>query len=463
VAEQAVTPDTLTFARQKPFGPFSETDVSVGPLDVPAFKGPDAPTVVGALSSGSGSIASVQVGPGGVSIGAVEQPGTYTGKVTLAPSSEDATPTSITLKVRDNWFWPAAALVFGLLIALASELWLTRARPEIELGDSIKRLKDRVAATTKRLEESFRDSVPDLPHTCWRQPRIESLLDEVTDRVAQNYDRALSSSERDRFGPGGKEMEKVETLIATYEELLGYASLVALYFSQLESQVDDELKDVLKQGALAQRVQTLLNGRDIESEAELAALDAEAKDLMAVIQDIMRLDEAFASLLRTSPQKVVAKLKPTRQDMLRTASTMGDATAVRSLLRELIKPSDGEEKEEKTARTELDYSATDTQLLLLVASAAVSPEFQKAPLIQAAAGDKPSSRRRYLPLEDFLFALMSGLLVFTSGMATLYFSNETFGSTANYLGMIVWGGTVSAGITLARRLIPGAVKTLSGS
>jgi hypothetical protein len=70
--------------------------------------------------------------------------------------------------------------------------------------------------------------------------------------------------------------------------------------------------------------------------------------------------------------------------------------------------------------------------------------------------------RRNLSAGDVIFTLVTLVIVVLSGLAVLYYGEDTWGSTGDEITALVWGSTATAGITLARRLVPGTFKTLAG-
>lgn len=58
---------------------------------------------------------------------------------------------------------------------------------------------------------------------------------------------------------------------------------------------------------------------------------------------------------------------------------------------------------------------------------------------------------RELRQSDRHLSIITGLLVVLSGLATLYVPNESFGTVGDYLGALLWGTTLTAGVELARR------------
>lgn len=68
---------------------------------------------------------------------------------------------------------------------------------------------------------------------------------------------------------------------------------------------------------------------------------------------------------------------------------------------------------------------------------------------------RPEELERRLRAHDLRFAVASGLLVVGTGLSVLYVPDQTFGGFGDYLALFLWGATVSEGIQLARRFLPG--------
>lgn len=68
---------------------------------------------------------------------------------------------------------------------------------------------------------------------------------------------------------------------------------------------------------------------------------------------------------------------------------------------------------------------------------------------------RPEELKRRLRAHDLRFAVASGLLVVGTGLSVLYVPDRTFGGFGDYLALFLWGATVSEGIQLARRFLPG--------
>ena len=60
------------------------------------------------------------------------------------------------------------------------------------------------------------------------------------------------------------------------------------------------------------------------------------------------------------------------------------------------------------------------------------------------------------------YLLLSGFIVATVGMSTLYYDAYVFGTVADYAGVLRWGAAAQTGVNLIRRLSPNFLKNLPG-
>jgi hypothetical protein len=61
---------------------------------------------------------------------------------------------------------------------------------------------------------------------------------------------------------------------------------------------------------------------------------------------------------------------------------------------------------------------------------------------------------------EALIGAINLLIVIAAGLSAGYFAKDTFGSSADYLALLLWGSTATAGLALLRRLLPGALTTV---
>jgi hypothetical protein len=458
-------PAELSFRRQAPSGLDGTVGVSQAP--VLGISRRPKPEPAGVVSDSSGNLAKVTVSEGKLSIAPVSS-GKYTGTVTLNPFEGTPAKTKLTFEVRDYWLFPLIALICGLLLALLSELWLTRLRPRGQLKKRMDRLALLIAATVTQVS----GRLAAIEKVTWRVPRLdgdESLLATAQQKLEAGLAGAMSDGERERFGPDGKEMEKVDTLVETYEELLGYATQIAQAFVVLRAPLPGELREDLDGGAVAARISELLDGSVIATTAGLSARAIEAKDLYTVLLSIARLDRAYRLLAanpgikKTCGEEVASQRRQLLGSMATTADGESQHTRYVELSNKVYKREPGNLVQLTMRAPSLALEGSDIPSEGLSAGPLLGPmPPPAAPVLYASTGGG-NVRSRYLNFGNWAFIVISAAVVVGSGMQALYFTNETFGSLSDYLGILLWGSAVQGGISLVRRLVPGLAKELVGT
>ncbi len=171
-------------------------------------------------------------------------------------------------------------------------------------------------------------------------------------------------------------------------------------------------------------------------------------------------------------EKVAAK----RLELLRTATDSEDAKALAGDARKLGEPiygpaddgspdAPGDPGAGGVGIADAD-AARYPRFVLGPGGLATSPgdDVLPAPLVTVPRQVGPGGwLERNFSLADAAFFLLTLILVLLSGLVALYYTTDTWGSTGDEIGALVWGSTATAGITLARRLVPGTFKNITGS
>jgi hypothetical protein len=467
LADGATPPDELNFSAQKAFS-LGGAHVSVDEVPIVGAEETEKASVVGSISNGNGDIADVTLDEGKVSVGPVEAPGKYSGSVDLNSENTENPLTKISFSVRDNWGWAAITLIVGLLIALLGELWLTRWRPRGQLRKAFVRLGERLAATAEQQTVKLGEV-----GTGWIAPRIHgpgSMLAQFKERIETGLANATSDAERERFGPGGEEMKKVDIALERYEELLGYSRQIAQRYRLLAKRLEPEsLQSEFVTGALAQRIGALLAARTIAGAAELTEMLTEAKDVYLVLHGVSRLDLSYRLLAAKAGASTDVKDKITmrRKQLLHSDASTDDLTAQHTIYVEIAKKLyeiEGPKTVEVTVPLLASIAvggATVPAPMETPASHPSTPLPEAAPVVSTGTEKEGTAWSKYLDMGNWAFTIISSALVFLAGLSALYFSNATFGSVGDYLGMFLWGSTVQGGISLVRQVVPGAAKGLA--
>ena len=412
-----------------------------------------------------------------VSISEVEEPGDYTGQVNLVPANAAGPKTTISFKVRDNWIWPAVILALGLVIAIMMERWLTRWRPRKQLSSAIWRLKQQVTDATTLANKKLQP-LRKPPAAEWRAPLLydsdtsdPSLLNDVGARVERGLRNALGDGERTEFGADGTQMDKVETLVDGYSDVLEYGLRAA---GALKGLLDLSGNNAAAEsGALADRVSNFLNGSTITDEAALSTLQAQSKELAEVAAGVGALDASYRRLAQVAADNDNTKIAKQREQLLGTVATV---TALNSQLQRYTELSNNIYQPEPAVVSEHAESMrqlADTGVYVLreqeIAGARIELDLPRPSFapprtnpVVTTAKTKGDWLRRHLALEDTVFSVVSGIFVFATGFSALYLVNETFGSLNDYVGVLTWGAVGQGSLSLIRRLIPGGIKSPAG-
>ncbi|MEK6252330.1 MAG: hypothetical protein AABM43_10375 [Actinomycetota bacterium] len=488
-------PAELNFNKNKPY----KGSVTVNGIRIPGLRGPKLRMPAGSLVADNGHFAIVTVHHGRVAISKVDDPGTYTGSVSLDPKRPEA-KTKITLQVRDNTVIPSILLAIGLLIAFATEYWIGRVRPRGQVSVQLDLLSERLEKTAADVDTDITRLKPSSAPGPWLAPRITGdggLLERSQARITEGLKQALSDGQRTRFGPDGDEMKTVDTLVGTYEGLLGYSSQIAQGYASLRAMLTSDEPAQLDSGLLADRVNEQLALKLIKTSAELTELEARAKDMLAVIVGVRRLAGAYHGLGRHGEHADAHELTPEQkkslailvEELLETVTTTDDLTAQQELYKGLAKeiyklpappappappglasilqwlseqllPGGPAGPGEEAPTIAIAPPPAPAQPVPVVIAPPPAPS--PAPIVSSVPPKRDSLVRR-MKLGAAAFTIISAVIVFGTGLAALWVPNATFGSFGDYLGVLLWASTVQGGLALIRSLLPGSLKSVGGS
>jgi hypothetical protein len=425
-------------------------------------------TVVGHLASDEGDVASVIRSGNEVSITDVGGAGEYEGTVQLSPEAE---PTAVTLRVRDAWGWALLVLLVGLVLAAGSEAWLSRMRPRRELETRIARLKERCAdhfANAKREVPEFRPMEGETLQRVYLDDKTSSLVKNEGERLNEGLHNALSDDERQTWGPSGEKLKALEKQEDAYAELLRNCVDLAATYGPLERSVMGPESHELARGPLTQAVEGTLRYHVITTSAELDERKAAAAKLRGFVGSFVGYFRALENLEQIAAEKNLTQSQTEaikmRWNLIRTydgdeadskewkkkvndlRQAIGNQQPAANPQDHLLRSAWAElEQEDATA----EMAGAEIRLATTLTSTGDSPQ---SPLVPP----RPRSRelRRKLVWADLAFAGVTWPIVVAAGLAVLYFTDPTFGSTGDYLAAFVWGSTAEIALTLLRRLIP---------
>jgi hypothetical protein len=386
--------------------------------------------------------------------------GDYSGPLTLVPGSAD-TKVALTVRVTDFWFWPALAIVLGIVLAFALQRYTTVDRAYLQLKADVLRVASQ-----------------------WSDAR-------------QQYTRTLSpdggSADDIAYDIGPDFLQQCDTLLKDVDALKrplivpldGTNTVYASVQKRLET-----LRGVLDAWPQFAQELNALASKLVDANAEADALRTPPPVNAASIPSTSPPDVLGAAmqLLRGGPI-TVAKLETTRSAVRDMTTFLEDWTHcadrvvadrarianVQSHLTSATQPAfnqanDGITKARshlQSARSATDLTRLDTvktidsaegSLSTVEAALSVPPPHPKLRKDQPAAAAalalsdlgtdtgtsaKPENQLRRLLKKvdryDYLFFLLTLLIAVLTGFKTLYLGQNSFGTVADYIAAVLWG------------------------
>jgi hypothetical protein len=129
----------------------------------------------------------------------------------------------VTVQVRDACWWATLVLILGLTAAFGIEWFLTRWRPRKNLELLVQRAKERATdLQNHKFDELQKYTLGDgtVDRIYLDDDSQPSLLKMAGEAVLQEFRNALSDDERQKWGPNGPEMEKIDGYEASLHQLL---------------------------------------------------------------------------------------------------------------------------------------------------------------------------------------------------------------------------------------------------
>ncbi len=418
---------------------------------------------VGTLAGPEGHFLPVRQVGTVITIAAPPVPGTYAGTIDLDPQSALGQVT-VTLQARAGWWWALGLLIVGLGVAQGLETIFTIQRPRLRLEIWQHRLYERAEHLQQEAAAQAPPGAPFHQHvlTLYDARTNTGLLPSAVHDVLANFDRSETNDERKRWRANGSEAERVGGYLDTLRTLHQTAFAIAERLQSLKAldlapgpvagQTDIERTPLFRQASAALTPELVVS---------LAALTARQADL----QRAGAFTQAFFDL-SLEIRRLIHQTKGTDGEALATRSLKelySSAVTDSSVLSLLSEDVHRLALQSASASLFVPYakregpegermSWTGPSPLRFDLTALLRRSFQADPLSPPSATQLEARLRRL----DGVYRVVSSAVVLASGLATLYFPNPTFGSTADLLGVLLWGTTVSSGFQLARQLWPTA-------
>ena len=443
----------------------------------------EAPTVrdggrVGTLYSAGRKNVGVTLEPGrNLKAAAPERAGTYRGQIDVNASGPGGV-SAVTLHAKDGVAVPLVVLLLGIGIGFVVEWWLTRWRPRSLLDRRLGRLIDRAERRRGRVNETlkrlFVDSRPSSmgdigDDEAWQVPQTASTgrdemrrfhLSRAASDLANSLQHARTDSERELFGPDGDALKALLTDEDTYAQLVGDLREAAHI-------THSAFRDLRDSGPIPIRnwFDYECGGWIIGDKQSLGARQESAKALRLAAERFAgyrrRLGHARNRATDGSP---LANKLDAHVDLLDSTFrgdddqvTWWDA-ALPALEAEPVVPPAADAAAVAAVGDDNRLSTAPKSLAVDPSPEEPGPAADVDPSPPWTAQDGVYRGKNFQVLEALIGAINLSIVA-ASGLAALYLTNSTFGSFADYVTLVLWGSTATAGLALLRRLIPGALKT----
>lgn len=452
---------------------FGVTEVGNGAsVAVPRMPGSTQRTQVGHVSGPDATVAVTRTGDT-IAIKRLPHAGEYTGTIDLAPGVEGGL-VDLTAHARGPWACAVVALLGGLGIAVISELFLRRFRPQWALKRRLLDLADRVDHAQNQANDDVKQGNPREPG--WSIPVIyagtgtdASLLAGRMEEITQSLKSAPSDAQRERWGPDGTEMGALEQQIAAYRTLIGDLRALAQEWRAFTAQnVDPELAEATP---LRADLKLRLDGK-VLGEGGLEREQKLTTSLADSVAALTTLHQRLVHLERDAPAGLRDKIAKKRIELLKSYAGPDDQKRFADDVTGLAKEIYGEPSQAApvpvapapppiilaTSLGDDLFLATAPRLRRHAASLSLAPLRTPAPRAKTTSLSDVLSRN--LSLADLAFFILSAAVVVATGLVTLYYTNESFGTFGDYLALITWGATGAAALSFARTALPGALSSL---
>ncbi|MBN1428149.1 MAG: hypothetical protein JXB07_07175 [Anaerolineae bacterium] len=440
------------------------------PIAVQVSKASPKPQMVGSVSGSNGQMGLVVWEGTTLRVEGITQAGEYTGKADLLPDDEEAGKVTLKVQVKDMFLWPLVVLVAGLFISARLNRYVKFSRPLRQLQVDLTNLKERAGSLQNEAEKALPADWPvtkNVYRIYHKQNGTESgLLFMAADNTKKSFIEAQSDEERKKWGPNGDEFKRIQGYVDALPELYKLSRAAAMHYSELKRFAEDYDQDLsFDELDVAKMVEGALRPALIESASELEKLQ---KDLGTTSIFVDHFGKLYIQLVNLEKRAI----KPEHKD------------EAKNLYSQLI----GKGVVGTNQLEVLDAAATKLGLIIGAANATQQRDSEvaaaSAPMVssftawphitaptlpdilelvgllhrvETESGKTAEQQREDLRQLELWFNRISGLIVVFTGLSVLYLGKASFGSLADYLGLLLWGTAVDEGFKLARQFAPGLV------
>lgn len=459
---------------------------------------------VGYLDAAGIAPVPVHLKDGTLTVPGATRAGSYSGKVEI-PTGVGRETVNVTLKVKHEWPAPLATLALGLVVLFGIDRYRRVGRRRQELAIDMDRQRTHAekiqAEANSRMHQSHELNAYQITDTAHGL-----ALDRAIDQMLKEYDAASTDDKRTAFATDGEKVDEVQQLVAQFTRLLAEAEALAVNLEDSVPAVPPRHRDAFQRSPVVQRAREVASGGplrergDVDTAINQAALAAVSlSSLRAIVQKSSDL----------SSRAVTPGLRSSAGDLLTEALAPAepDLKELRRRLDHLIVENEKAQPQREVApqlpapaalrpapagsrprRASGFRSAVPIVVIVVTVVAVVviagsmltgSPLYalpRSPPLgldqvssnfdniVRALAGvvllwvlawsvrrlPGPVRRRLTHGLSIMAYLLAAAVAILGSGMAVLYFPNDTFGSPGDYLTTAVWGLGATGAVQVAR-------------
>lgn len=437
-----------------------------------------APGVLpGQLINESGERADLSIGTNGYVTITAHGPGAYKGVLARAPRGLETNPVAlaaINLDVRDDWWAALVVLILALAAGMGLEWFATDAVPKASLRVRLAQLRNVAEKATTGHEawmESFRNwpgqpGSPRITGDSGVGHDVEGVVTEISPYLIDASKRALKDfdalgsleSRSKRWGAEGEEFTKLTDAEQTFESLLRARRDLALAWLAFVAEMAETQKtrdgrptlDELAQRSDTRRaVREALGADIIATAAELEGCKKLVDDTMTTVGTLRDLAGSLSTIDYWMPDTSAhaASLDTLWTQLAAMPNPATDIEILRKAAKELLDMIILERRRPRPAATAASTEDATGQAFE-IAGRRPTP----APTSVAATTETPGDARLNQLWINVRYGALIGAVALVAGLATQYYSNATFGSISDYVGLLTWGFSGAAAGGLIKNL-----------
>jgi hypothetical protein len=292
------------------------------------------------------------------------------------------------------------------------------------------------------------------------------LLARAAMDVMDAFGVAGSDEEHKKWRPDGAEFKRIQEYVDALPGLHQLSQAAFMHYQSLRERVLNLYPEIdLEQVPVLKQVIEAVKPCLIMDAAQLKKLQEQLKTASGFATDFSNLYQRLVGLMNLAGQSThKARAKALLDGLVSEAIVNADwlveiDTAAKRLELD-IQAAQVREREESSVLLgprDLETEAIVDSWSLRIALPALPDVRELFSLLQPVEtiSEKTSKDlQKELRQLDLAFNMITGFIVVVTGLSVLYLGNASFGSLADYVGLLLWGTVVDEGFKLARQLAP---------